>query len=142
MEVDGTAGGGMAMVTRESELMRVLKSLEAAMPRAHWIALVDSDGLPLACVPENPPVKIDNIAAMSAAAMLTGQRVLNETEGGQLRFTTIAGSKRQVLIVTVDAKRYLAIGLEPDRPSTSTFGVLARWVPEILSIVKKRSMDA
>lgn len=130
------------MVTRESELMRVLKALEAAMPKAHWIALVDSDGLPLACVPENPPVQIDHISAMSAAAMVTGQRVLDETDGGQLRFTTIAGSKRQVLIVMVDAKRYLAIGLEPDRPSTSTFGTLARWVPEILTIVKKRTMQA
>jgi predicted regulator of Ras-like GTPase activity (Roadblock/LC7/MglB family) len=131
----------MAMVTRESELVRVLKALEEAMPNAHWIALVDSDGLPLACVPDNPPVKVDHISAMSAAAMVTGQRVLNETDGGQLRFATIAGSKRQVLIVLVDAERYLAIGLEPDRPSTSTFGVLARWVPEILSIVKKRSMN-
>jgi len=129
------------MVTRESELLRVLGALEEAMPKAHWIALVDSDGLPLACVPEEPPVKVDNIAAISAAAMLTGQRVLNETDGGPLRFTTIAGAKRQVLIVLVDAQRYLAIGLEPDRPSTSTFGVLARWVPEILTIVKKRSIS-
>jgi predicted regulator of Ras-like GTPase activity (Roadblock/LC7/MglB family) len=129
------------MVTRESELLRVLKALEEAMPNVHWIALVDSDGLPLACVPEDPPVKVDQISAMSAAAMLTGQRVLNETDGGQLRFTTIAGAKRQVLIVLLDAKRYLAISLDPDRPSTSIFGVLARWVPEILTIIKKRSMD-
>ena len=128
------------MVTRESELLRVLHELADGLPSTHWIALVDDDGLLMACVPEKPPVDAERIAAMAAAAMATSRRVLQETDGGQLRFTTIGGSNRQVLIVLVDSKRFLAIGLEPDKPSTSTFGVLVRWVPEIIDIVRKRSM--
>jgi predicted regulator of Ras-like GTPase activity (Roadblock/LC7/MglB family) len=129
------------MVTRESELLRVLNELAAGLPTSDWIALVDDDGLLMACVPEKPPVDAERIAAMAAAAMDTSRRVLQETDGGQLRFTTIGGANRQVLIVLVDSKRFLAIGLEPDKPSTSTFGVLVRWVPEILGIVRKRSMQ-
>jgi predicted regulator of Ras-like GTPase activity (Roadblock/LC7/MglB family) len=129
------------MVTRESELLRVLNELAAGLPTSDWIALVDDDGLLMACVPEKPSVDAERIAAMAAAAMDTSRRVLQETDGGQLRFTTIGGANRQVLIVLVDSKRFLAIALEPDKPSTSTFGVLVRWVPEILGIVRKRSMQ-
>jgi predicted regulator of Ras-like GTPase activity (Roadblock/LC7/MglB family) len=96
-----------SMVTRQSELIRVLTAIQAELMKPLWVALVDDDGLMVACVPESPEGGADQIAAMTAAGVLTAKRVLGEVEGGSLRFVTIAGSQSQLLIVSVDRKRFL-----------------------------------
>ena len=72
------------MVTRQSELLRVLSKLAEELPDPHWVALVDSDGLVMACVPDEPSVDPEGISAMTAALVITGERVLNESINFQL----------------------------------------------------------
>ncbi len=127
-----------AMVTRQSELVRVLSSILAELPRPLWIALVDDDGLMVACVPEKPKVDSERIAAMTAVSMSTAKRVLGEVEGGTMRFLTFAGSQAQLLVIAVDQKRFLSIGLPPQVSAQGTFGPLSQWVPEIVKILNKR----
>lgn len=126
------------MITRESELIRVLTQIRAELGQPAWVALVDDDGLMVACVPEAPALGSERIAAMTVAGVLPAGRVLAEVEGGKMRFVTFAGSKAQVLIVAVDRKRFLSIGLNPTASAQSTFGPLSNRVPELLEILKKR----
>lgn len=126
------------MATRQSELQRVLGLLSKELPEPLWVALVDGDGLIVACVPSNPPVGSDRISAMAAASQLMGERVLGEIEGGSLRFASIAGSLRQHLTVVVKRDHLLSIGLGPEVPAQATFGPLGRWVPELLHVLNMR----
>ena len=125
------------MVTRESELQRILDQLSEELPDPLWVALVDDDGLVVACVPEQPCVDAERISAMTAASVMMGDRVLAEIEGGQLRYASLAGSKRQILTVALNKGRLLSIGLGPEVPPHATFGKLRDYVPDLLRTLQK-----
>ncbi|MGD8554230.1 MAG: roadblock/LC7 domain-containing protein [Anaerolineales bacterium] len=125
------------MVTRQSELTRLLGQLAKDLPDPHWVALADYDGLLMACVPADPPIETEKISAMTAAGVIMGDRVVNEIQGGNIRYLTVAGSDRQQLTVVLSKDRLLAIGLGPDVPAQSVFGPLSRLVPEIVEVLKK-----
>jgi len=126
------------MVTRQSELIRVLETIAAELPDPLWVALVDDDGLLVACVPSQPPVDVDQISAMTAALALTALRVLVEINAEEFRYSSVAGSERQLLLVALDGKRFLSIGLGPDVVVQTTFRPLSRRVVELLKILKMR----
>jgi len=126
------------MVTRQSELIRVLETIAEELPDPLWVALVDDDGLLVACVPSQPPVSVDQISAMTAALALTAIRVLVEINAEEFRYSNVAGSERQLLLVALDGKRFLSIGLGPDVVVQTTFRPLSRRVTELLKILKMR----
>lgn len=125
------------MATRQDELLEVLSQMADEMPDPDWVALVDGNGLIVSCIPETPVVGQDQISAMTAASIIMGERVLEEIEGGQMRYTSIAGANRQMLSVVLSSDRVLAIGLGPEVPAQATFASLTRWVPEILHVLSK-----
>jgi predicted regulator of Ras-like GTPase activity (Roadblock/LC7/MglB family) len=126
------------MATRQSELQRVLGALASELPKPHWVALVDGNGLIVSCVPDVPPISADRVSAMTAAAVMMGERVIQEIEGGDLRYANIAGSLRQNLTVFLDKDHLLSIGLAPDVATQLTFPPLGRWVPELLRVLTMR----
>ncbi|HET7011022.1 MAG TPA: roadblock/LC7 domain-containing protein [Anaerolineales bacterium] len=129
------------MLTRQSELQRVLSGLAQDLPDAQWVALVDQNGLVVSCVPAEPPVDPDRIAAMTAASAQTAERVLHEVDGGKMRFANITGSSRQHLTVYLSKDRLLSIGLSPDVAAQATIPMLTRWVPELLRVLKMRLVE-
>ena len=126
------------MVTRQSELLRVLWDLAGDLPDPIWVALVDDEGLIMACVPQEPPINPDRISAMTAAAVLMGDRALDEVEGGELRYITISGADRQIMNVAVGEGRWLSISLLPQVRAQSTFAPLSEGVPEVIKILNMR----
>ncbi len=126
------------MVTRESELLRVLGKLKEELGDPQWVALVDERGLVMACVPETPPIDIGSVAAMTAALSISGERVISEIAGGQLRYVSVAGSERQQLIVFLTPECVLTLGLDPYVSPRTTFKVLARWAPEIMQVLQMK----
>jgi predicted regulator of Ras-like GTPase activity (Roadblock/LC7/MglB family) len=126
------------MVTRQSELIRVLETIAEELPDPLWVALVDDDGLLVACVPPQPPVNVDQISAMTAALALTAIRVLGEIEAAEFRYSSVTGSDRQLLLVALDGKRFLSIGLGSDVVVQTAFRPLSRRVAELLKILKMR----
>ena len=125
------------MATRQEELLEVLSQMADEMPDPDWVALVDGNGLIVSCVPETPVVSQDQISAMTAASIIMGERVLDEIDGGNIRYTSIAGANRQMLSVVLSDDRVLAIGIGPEVPAQATFASLTRWVPEILQVLSK-----
>ncbi|MEE8122101.1 MAG: roadblock/LC7 domain-containing protein [Anaerolineales bacterium] len=126
------------MVTRQSELIRVLETMAEELPDPLWVALVDDDGLLVACVPSQPPVNVDQISAMTAALALTAIRVLGEIDAAEFRYSNVTGSERQLLLVALDGKRFLSIGLGPDVVVQTVFRPLSRRLAELLKILKMR----
>jgi predicted regulator of Ras-like GTPase activity (Roadblock/LC7/MglB family) len=124
------------MVTRESELERLLYDLVADLPDPIWAAIIDNDGLLIASVPPTPPISADRIAAMTVSSTLTSKRVVGEIDGGSFRFVVTAGSKRQLVAVAIDSKRFLSLGLLPQVQTHQIFGPLSEKVPEILKTLK------
>lgn len=129
---------GVDMVTRQSELIRVLGTIAEELPDPLWVALVDDDGLLVACVPSQPPVNVDQISAMTAALALTAIRVLGEIDAAEFRYSSVTGSERQLLLVALDGKRFLSIGLRPDIVVQTVFRPLSRRLAELLNILKMR----
>jgi predicted regulator of Ras-like GTPase activity (Roadblock/LC7/MglB family) len=126
------------MTTRQAELVRVLEQLANELPDPDWVALVDDQGFVMACVPEDMDVEEDRVSAMTAALVSMGERVLQEVEGGSLRFANVSGSKRQYLAVVLTSDRLLSIGLRPGLAAQVTFKPLSRWVPELLKALQRR----
>jgi len=126
------------MITRQSELQRVLGNLADELPRSEWVALVDQNGLMVSSVPADPPVDSDRIAAMTAAVAQTAERVLSELDGGKLRFASVTGAQRQNLTVFLSADRLLTIGLPPETEAQAVIPHLMRWVPELIQVLKRR----
>jgi len=129
------------MLTRQSELQRVLGNLAEDLPGPHWVALVDQNGLIVSCVPAEPPIDTDRISAMTAASAQTAERVLREIEGGKLRYVNVTGSTRQHLTVFLSRERLLSIALPPEVPAQDTIPPLTRWVPELIQVLKKRYVE-
>jgi predicted regulator of Ras-like GTPase activity (Roadblock/LC7/MglB family) len=126
------------MVTRQSELHKALGKLAADLPQADWIALVDYDGLIVACMPQEPAVEAERISAMTAAAVMMGERVLKEIDGGTLRIASISGSRRQQITVALGKDKLLTIGMGPEAAVQSTYGPVSKWVPELIRILRMR----
>jgi predicted regulator of Ras-like GTPase activity (Roadblock/LC7/MglB family) len=124
--------------TRQDELIRILSSLSEELSEVYWVTLVDRDGLVLACVPPNPEVSPEGIAAMSAALTTTVERILGEIDGGQLRYTSVVGSQRHHVTVLLPEGRLLTIGLPPDISPQKTFQPIRHWIPELLKVLKMR----
>ena len=124
--------------TRQDELIRILSSLAEGLSEVYWVTLVDHDGLVLACVPPNPEVSPEGIAAMSAALTTTVERILGEIDGGQLRYTSVVGSRRHHVTVLLPEGRLLTIGLPPDISPQKTFQPIRQWIPELLNVLKMR----
>jgi predicted regulator of Ras-like GTPase activity (Roadblock/LC7/MglB family) len=125
------------MTTRQSELLRVLNELAAELPTPEWIALVDENGLIMACIPDNPPVEAARISAMAATSVMMAERVLKEIDGGKARFASLAGSRRQHLTVVLGPDRLLSIGLGPHIAAQETFGPLSRKVPALMEVLRR-----
>jgi predicted regulator of Ras-like GTPase activity (Roadblock/LC7/MglB family) len=126
------------MTTRQAELIRVLEQLANELPSPDWVALVDDQGFVMASVPEDLAVDEDRVSAMTAALVSMGERVLQEVEGGDLRYANVSGSKRQYLAVVLSPDRLLSIGLRPGVAAQVTFRPLSRWVPELLKALQRR----
>jgi predicted regulator of Ras-like GTPase activity (Roadblock/LC7/MglB family) len=126
------------MTTRQADLVRVLQKLAEDLPDPDWVALVDDQGFVMACVPEDMAVDEDRVSAMTAALVSMGERVLEEVEGGDLRYANVSGSKRQYLSVVLTSDRLLSIGLRPGVAAQATFRPLSRWVPEMLKTLQRR----
>jgi predicted regulator of Ras-like GTPase activity (Roadblock/LC7/MglB family) len=124
--------------TRQDELIRVLSLLAENLNEVKWIALVDRDGLLMACVPADPGVHPEGIAAMTAALSTMGERILGEIDGGRLRYTSVVGSRCHHMTVMLPEGHLLTIGLPPEAQLQKTFRPIRQWIPELLNVLRKR----
>ena len=124
--------------TRQDELIRILNSLADSLPEVYWIVLVDQEGLVMACVPPNPEVSPESIAAMTAAMATTVERILGEIDGGQLRYSSVVGSQRHHVTILLPEARLLTIGLPPDVSPQKTFQPIRQWIPQLLDVLRMR----
>jgi predicted regulator of Ras-like GTPase activity (Roadblock/LC7/MglB family) len=125
-------------MTRQDELIRILTSLADSFDDVYWTALVDHEGLVMACVPPRPEVSPESIAAMTAAMATTVERIMEEIDGGQLRYTSVVGSKRHHVTILLPEGRLLTLGLPPDVSPQKTFKPIRQWIPELLKVLKMR----
>ena len=125
------------MVTRQSELERLLGELSRELPDPLWIAIIDSDGLLIASTPPEAEISLDQIAAMTATTTIASKRVIGEIAGGSFRFAAIAGSARQLVSLALDNQRYLSLGFLPQVQTHQIFGPLSEIVPQILETLRK-----
>jgi len=129
-------------ITRQDELIRVMNSLADSLHEVYWVTLVDRDGFVLASVPPDPDISPESIAAMSAALSTTVERILGEIDGGQLRYTSVVGSRRHQIMVMLPESRLLVLGLPPEISPQKTFQPIRHWIPDLLKVLKKRFTQA
>lgn len=96
------------------ELEKALARLCVESPQAAWAALVRADGVFVRCFPSQHPVDEDRVAAMSAAILALGERIAKELQSGDLHYALVGGVKSLNLVIALDSRYVLTLGLAPD----------------------------
>ena len=93
---------------------RLLAEIVHDIPQIQWIALVNGNGDLIGSFPSRPGVGGDKISTMSVAMSSLGERIAAELQNGRLQYTVIAGVDAISVMIALDAKYLLAIGLKKD----------------------------
>lgn len=95
-----------------AQIERGLAVIATQVPSVRWAALVSSSGLVQGVFPSHPEPGEDRIAAMSAAMWSLGERISGELRDGGLRYTFLCGETGGALLLALDEKRALSLGLD------------------------------
>ncbi|MFN2298572.1 MAG: roadblock/LC7 domain-containing protein [Anaerolineales bacterium] len=123
------------MGVSKREVVRELARLAAELPETRWLVVIGKDGLPKAGFPEFI-VEPDRISAMGAAMISLGERISGELQGGDFRYAALGGSLGAVLVVVLDGKTVLKIGLNPEAPVDGVMAGLGRSIEPLLRTLK------
>jgi len=108
----GSAGG------RNTELNNMLKELESSVPEIEACAVVSVEGLPIAsALPRD--IEETRLAAMTAAMLSLGERVIEEMRKGQIERVFVEGSEGTIIsmnagpnaVLTVSSRKDAKLGL-------------------------------
>ncbi|MBN1661161.1 MAG: hypothetical protein JXA93_22405 [Anaerolineae bacterium] len=94
-----------------ADLERALARLCLEPVGAAWAALVTADGMVRGCFPSQGSIGRDRISAMSAAMSSLGERISRELSTGALGYTLIAGVEGATLMIALDDRHLLSLGL-------------------------------
>jgi hypothetical protein len=107
------SGGG-----RNTELNALLKELESSIPEVEAAAVVSVEGLPIAsALPRD--IEETRLAAMTAAMLSLGERVIEEMRKGRIERVFVEGSEGTIIsmnagpnaVLTVSARKDAKLGL-------------------------------
>jgi predicted regulator of Ras-like GTPase activity (Roadblock/LC7/MglB family) len=91
-----------------STLKEILRKIKASSLDIESLALVSSDGLPIASMlPEN--IEEDKVAAMSATITALGERVLEDLSKGKLSVALVQGEKGYVITAGINKFAVLVV---------------------------------
>jgi predicted regulator of Ras-like GTPase activity (Roadblock/LC7/MglB family) len=95
-----------------AQVERGLAVIATQVPPVRWAALVSADGLIQGIFPSQVELGADRIAAMSAAMLSLGERITGELQNGGLRYTFMSGDEGSTLLLVLNQKYALSLGLE------------------------------
>jgi predicted regulator of Ras-like GTPase activity (Roadblock/LC7/MglB family) len=88
----------MATNSRSEQLTKLLRTLSSTTPDIEAAAVVDNDGMMIASsLPAD--IEEDNVAAMSAAMLGLGERIVSELRRGQFELVSLKGKEGYVILV-------------------------------------------
>jgi predicted regulator of Ras-like GTPase activity (Roadblock/LC7/MglB family) len=117
---------------RVTALVDVLRMLDTPGADFRWSVLVDYDGLILANYPENLDLDLDPVIAASAHIMRMGERAQDELPFGKWRYTLLAGSDLQQMVMHLNREVALSIAFGSRTPIHKIFSVLKEAVPALM----------
>ena len=107
----GRARQTVSFTADKSQVEQNLRYIADALPEAHWLALMTSNGLARGFFPAQASISQDRISAMSAAILSLGERIAKELNDGNLHYSLIAGSEGVTLTLVLNHDYVLTIGL-------------------------------
>src|SRR3989304_1871084 len=94
--------------TRTQLLVARLRALQDAMPEIEGAAIVSPDGLAIVFVLA-PPIEEDRVAAMSAAMVSLGERIVKELGRGTMDQVYVRGSDGYALLTAAGPQAMLTV---------------------------------
>ncbi|MEJ2011818.1 MAG: roadblock/LC7 domain-containing protein [Anaerolineales bacterium] len=117
---------------RVTALVDALRMFDKSGVDFRWSVLVDYDGLILASYPENLDLDLDPVIAASAHIMRMGERAQDELPFGKWRYTLVAGSDLQQMVMHLNREVALSIAFGSRTPIHKIFGGLKDVVPALM----------
>lgn len=117
---------------RVTALVDALRMFDKSGVDFRWSVLVDYDGLILANYPENLDLDLDPVIAASAHIMRMGERAQDELPFGKWRYTLLAGSDLQQMVMHLNREVALSIAFGSRTPIHKIFGGLKEVVPALM----------
>jgi len=98
----------MATNSRSEQLNKLLRTLSSTTPDIEAAAIVDNDGMMIASsLPSD--IAEDSVAAMSAAMLGLGERIVSELKRGQFELVSLKGKEGYVILVRCGPDAVLSI---------------------------------
>lgn len=98
----------------------------------HWAAVVDYDGLLLASYPPEAEVNLENAAAATAHMLSLGEKAQAEVDFGKWRYTLMAGSNLQQLLIHLNNEVVLTLGIGSKTSLSKAFTSVREVVPDLV----------
>jgi len=117
---------------RVQALTDALARLDKPEVDFRWAVVVDYDGLMLSSYPEEPDSGFDEAIAATAHVMRLGESAQKEVEFGKWRFTMIAGSELQQLVMHINNEVALTVGMGSKTPLHKFFATVRDIVPDMV----------
>jgi len=117
---------------RVTALVDALRLLDKPGSDFRWSVLLDYDGLILANFPEDLDLALDPAIAASAHIMRMGEKAQAELPFGKWRYTLMAGSELQQLVLHLNREVALSIAFGSRTPIHKIFGSLKDVVPALM----------
>jgi uncharacterized protein len=95
-------------VSKSDQIAKILKTLSTTTPDVEGAAIVDNDGLMIASA-LSQDLDEDSVAAMSAALLGLGERIVGELRRGEFEMVMIRGSNGFTILVRSGGSAVLAV---------------------------------
>ncbi len=122
-------------------LNQELQALASCLPEALWLMLVSQDGIEKARFPEQITTA-DRVPAMSAAAVILGERIMKDLKGGAIRYSLVGGKESVLLVIYLSKDLLLALGLKSGASMDAVFLTLGMDIqPSLLQSLREAAED-
>ncbi len=112
-----------------------LRAIQAVAPDIEASAVVSADGLTIASA-LSPGIEEDRLAAMAAAMLGLGERIVEELERGELEQVYIKGKAGIVLLTLIGSEALLATLARPDAKLGLIFFEMRRAAEDLAKLVE------
>jgi predicted regulator of Ras-like GTPase activity (Roadblock/LC7/MglB family) len=112
---------------RDAVIESALARLAADLPDVRSVALLTTGGLFRGCWPSVKDE--DRLAAMSAATLSLGERVINELRFGKLRYALLAGELGWHWVIVLNEEFILVFDVRPGASLDGLFSAIQHSLP-------------
>lgn len=129
---------------RNPQIRQILSHIASELSGVQWVSLITTDGLTIDAYSIDIQsgetiLSDDRISAMSAAMLSLGERIAKELNDGKYQYTVIAGTDGVSIVIALNHKYLLGVGLGKDISLDATFNQLRQSIQPLQTVLQNEN---